>query len=203
MSHQGFRGQAALDQPCRRGRLDHRTLTRPAAIPGPAGDDYPELRRDHIEPLGDVLADPVHRAATARAGLLVGLDDDPFARQMLGQSAAVATTLPGARRFERPIGPFLLRLPLGQRLLDVFQGQLELMGMGRLLRAPSEQGPLQLFDDRPQVLVLPGQLGRRRSFGQEQRFERRHVIGQRGGCGGIRRRAHGGSGSRRRRLVIQ
>jgi hypothetical protein len=137
----------------------------------------------------------VHRTATAGTGLVAGLDHDLFARQMLGQSAAVATTLPGARRLERRIGPFRLRLPLGQRLLDVFEGQLELIGMGRLLRAPSEQGPLQLFDDRPQVLVLPGQLSRRRSFGQEQSFERRHVVGQRGGFGGIRRRAHRGKWS--------
>ena len=56
-------------------------------------------------------------------------------------SAPVATTAPGARRFERRIGPFLLRLPLGQRLLDVLEGELELIGMGRLLRAPAEQGP--------------------------------------------------------------
>jgi hypothetical protein len=202
MGHQRLGGQPALDQPRRRGRLDHRALAGPAAIFGPAGDDHAELRRDHVEPFGDVLADPVHRAATAGTDLVAGLDHDLFARQMLGQSAPVATTLPGARRLERRIGPFLLRLPLGQRLLDVLEGQLQLIGMGRLLRSSPEQGPLQLFDDRPQVLVLPGQLGRRRSFGQEQRFERRHVVGQRGGFGGIRQGAHGESESHRRRLVL-
>jgi hypothetical protein len=46
------------------------------------------------------------------------------------------------------------------------------------------------------------QLGRRHAFGQEQSLERRHVVGQRGGFGGIRRRAHGWSGSHRRRHVI-
>jgi hypothetical protein len=158
MGNQGFRGQPALDQPRRRGRLDHRALAGPAAIPGPAGDDHPELRRGHVEPFGDLLADPVHRAATAGTGLVAGLDDDLFARQMLGQSAAVATTLPDARRFERRVGPFLIRLALGQGLLEVLEGQLELIGMGRPLRAPPEQGPLQLFDDRPQVLVLPASL---------------------------------------------
>ena len=94
----------------------------PGSRTWPPGDDHPELRRDHVEPFGDVLADSVHCAATAGTDLVVGLDDDLFARQMLGQSAPVATTLPGARRFERRIGPFLLRLPLGQRLLDVFEG---------------------------------------------------------------------------------
>jgi hypothetical protein len=172
------------------------------AIPGPAGDDHPELRRDHVEPFGDVLADPVHRAATAGTGLVAGLDDNLFARQMLGQSAAVATTLPGARCLERCIGLLRLGLARGQCLLDVFEGQQQLIGVGRLLGAPPEQGPLQLLDDRPQVLVLPSQLGRRRSFGQQQSLERRHIIGQRGGFGGIRRRAHGWSGSHRRCLVI-
>jgi hypothetical protein len=202
MGNQRFGGQSALDQPGWRGRLDHRALARPAAVPGPAGDDDPELRRDHVEPFGDVLADPVQRAATAGASLILGLGHDLFARQMLGQSATVATTLPGARRFECRVGLLRLRLARGQCLLDVFEGQLQLIGMGRLLRSSPEQGPLQLFDDRPQVLVLPGKLGRRRAFGQQQSFERRHVVRQRGGFGDIRRRAHGWSGSQRRCLVI-
>jgi hypothetical protein len=58
--------------------------------------------------------------------------------------------------------------------------------MGRLLGAPAEQGALQLLDDRSQLLVLPGELGRRAPFGQEQRLERCHVVGQIG-FGGMRR----------------
>jgi hypothetical protein len=121
---------------------------------------------------------------------------------VLGQSAAIDTTLSRARRSLRPVGSLRRGLALGDRLFEVLESQLQLIGMGRLLGAPPEQGPLQLFDDRPQVLVLPDQLGRRGPLGQEQSFERRHVVGQRGGFGSIRRRAQGGSGSHRRRLVI-
>jgi hypothetical protein len=42
----------------------------------------PELRRDDVEPLGDVLADPVHGTATAGTGRLGQLDHDLFARQV-------------------------------------------------------------------------------------------------------------------------
>jgi hypothetical protein len=95
-----------------------------------------------------------------------------------------------------------LHLGFGERLLDVLEGQLELIGVGRLLGAPPEQGPLQLLDDRAQLLVVSGELGRRRPFSQQQSLERRHILGQQGGFGRLRRRAHGGSGSHRRRLVI-
>ena len=134
--------------------------------------------------------------------VLVRLDHHLFPRQVLGQRPAIDTALLPARRLPRRVGLLRLGLALGDRLFEVLEGELQLIGMGRLLGAPAEQGPLQLFDDRPQLLVVPGQLGRRRPFGQQQSFERRHVIGQRGGFGGIRRRAHGGSGSHRRRLVI-
>jgi hypothetical protein len=60
-------------------------------------DDHPELRRDHVEPLGDILADPVHLTATARTASVVGLDHDLFARQMLGQRATIDTPLPDGR----------------------------------------------------------------------------------------------------------
>jgi hypothetical protein len=39
--------------------------------------------RDQVEPLGDVFANPVHLALTARAGRAVGLDHDLFPRQTL------------------------------------------------------------------------------------------------------------------------
>jgi hypothetical protein len=64
------------------------TWTTALRKPEPAGDDHPELRRDDVELLGNVFADPVQRAATARTGLVVGLDHAVFARQMLWQRAA-------------------------------------------------------------------------------------------------------------------
>ena len=194
--------QPALDQSRRCRRLDHGALARPAAVLGPAGDDHPELRRDDVEPLRDVLADPVQRAATARAGRARRLDHHLVARQVLGQRPAIDTALLPARRLQRRVALLRRGLALGQRLLDVLERELQLIGIGGLLGAPPEQGPLQLLDDRPQLLVVPGELGRPRPFGQQQRLEHRHVVGQRGGFGGLRRRAHGGSGSHRRRLVI-
>ena len=107
----------------------------------------------------------MHR--TARAGRALGLDHHLFARQVLGQRAAIDTTLLAARRLQRRVGLLGQGLALGQRLLDVLEGELQLIGIGRLLGAPSEQRPLQLLDDRPQPLVVPGELGRRCPFSQQ------------------------------------
>ena len=52
--------QPALDQPFGRRRLDDRLLAGPAGVFGPMRHDHPELRRDHVEPLGGVLADHMH-----------------------------------------------------------------------------------------------------------------------------------------------
>jgi hypothetical protein len=100
----------------------------------------------------------VHRAATAGAAPVVGLDHDLFARQMLGQRAAIDTTLPAARRFQRRVRPFLFRLALGQRLLDVFEGQLELIGMSGLLGAAPEQGPSELLEIARRCSFCPASL---------------------------------------------
>jgi hypothetical protein len=100
-----------------------------------------------------------------------------------------------SRRSRHPVALLCLGLALGDYLVEVLEGQLQLIGMDRHLGAPAGRGPLQLFDDRPQVLVLFGQLGRRGPLSQDQSFECRHVVGQRGGVGGIRGRVHGWSGS--------
>ena len=122
---------------------------------------------------------PIRCSAPPQQGQIcsAGLDHDLFARQVLGQRAAIDTPLLPARRLQRRVGLLFLHLGFGERLLEVLEGQLQLIGMDRLLGAPAEQGPLQLLDERPQLLVVPGQLGRRRAFGQEQSLERRHVIG--------------------------
>jgi hypothetical protein len=78
----------------------------------------------------------MHLTATAGTALVVGLDHDLFARQVLGQRATIDTALPGARRFQRRVGLLRLGLALGHRLLDAFERQLELIGVGRLLGAP-------------------------------------------------------------------
>jgi hypothetical protein len=57
VSDQPFGWQAALDQArwCR--RLDHRARATPASILGSTHDQEPELGRDHVQPLGHILAD--------------------------------------------------------------------------------------------------------------------------------------------------
>ena len=97
LGDQRFGGQPALDDPRRRGRLDHGTLARAAAVARAAGDEHPEGRGHDVEPLGDVLADPVERAAAARAGLVLDIDDllDPI--EVGRQRAAVALARPVAR----------------------------------------------------------------------------------------------------------
>jgi hypothetical protein len=54
-----------------------------------------------------------------------------------------------ARRFQRRVAGLRRGLALRQRLFEVLERQLQLIGIGRLLGAPPEQGPLQLLDDRP------------------------------------------------------
>lgn len=75
---------AALDDARRRRSLDHRALARTAAIARPPRDQHAEGGPHHIEPFGPILAHRVERAAAARAGLALDIDDllDPF--QMRG-----------------------------------------------------------------------------------------------------------------------
>jgi hypothetical protein len=61
-----------------------------------ARHDHLELRRDNVEPFRDVLADPVLKAAAARAGLVGHVDDDLFAWEVDRQRTAI--DVPPARR---------------------------------------------------------------------------------------------------------
>jgi hypothetical protein len=82
LGDRGLGRKAALDQPCRRRGLDDTILASPAGIFGPPGDQHPELRRDNVQPLTPVLADPVQLALAARTGPVADVDDDLNPRQM-------------------------------------------------------------------------------------------------------------------------
>jgi hypothetical protein len=62
LRHRRLRRQAALDQPGRRESLQDDVGAGAAAILGPPHDDHAQLRRNDVEPLADVLADPVQAA---------------------------------------------------------------------------------------------------------------------------------------------
>ena len=51
--------QPAFDQTRRCRRLHHHILASPAGVFGPAYDQHAELCRHDVEPLGDILADPM------------------------------------------------------------------------------------------------------------------------------------------------
>jgi hypothetical protein len=86
MPRQG--GQPA--RPFRRRGLNHRFLTAPAAVPRSADHADAQLGRDVIQHLSAVFADDMQWLAATRAGLVLDIDDDLVAWQMLGQRAAIA-----------------------------------------------------------------------------------------------------------------
>ena len=96
----------------------------------------------------------MHRAAATRAGAIFGFNDDLDARQMLGQRAAAGPALLGAGPFQRQVGLLLLGSRLGDRLFEILQRQIELVGI-EPLRATAELQALQLPDQVAQPVVLP------------------------------------------------
>ena len=99
----------------------------------------------------------MHRAAAARAGGLFRFDDDLDPRQMLGQRAAPGAPLFRAGLAQRRIGLLLFGLALGNCLFEIFQSQVELVGI-ELFRTPAELHPLQLANQLAQSVVLTSQL---------------------------------------------
>lgn len=145
----------AVERADRGRRLHDGALAGPAAIARPADDPDLELGRYDIELLADILADHVQHAAAAGTALVRGLDDDLFARQMLGQSPPVAPRgRAAALSFRAARLDRLLRcLGHAERLFEVFKGKLPLVRV-ELLRAPTELGALELLDQEPQPVAL-------------------------------------------------
>jgi len=74
--------QAALDQPGRRRRLHHDIFAGATGVFGPAHHQHTELRGHDVEPLGDILTDPMQRTGAAEADLARDVDQRLNARQM-------------------------------------------------------------------------------------------------------------------------
>jgi len=164
LGNQPLGRQPALDQPGRGRRLHNRLLAGAAGVFRAASNDHPILRRDDIEPLRAILANHVHRAATTRAGPVLGLDDEFDPRQMLGERAAAGAALSGTALPQPRVGLLLLGLGGGNRLLEIFQRQAELIGI-EPLRVPAELHALQLADQLAQPVVLIGEPGLLRALG--------------------------------------
>ncbi len=103
---------------------------------------HAELRRHNIEPLGDILANPVKLAFAARTGFVVDTDDCLDAWQMGGQRAAVASAPACGFRALGSRAAFFLRRGAGLRLFDILQRQQHLVfgERGSLAISPFQRG---------------------------------------------------------------
>ncbi len=116
-------------------------LRAPAAgVSGAPRDQRLELCRDHVEPLGEVLADPCHFAAAAEAERAGGLDHtlDPgqMCRQMPTVARRLARRLP-ARPLQRGLGLLLRGFEHALGQFGILQGQVELVGDSFSERLPN------------------------------------------------------------------
>lgn len=189
MGDQGVGGQAPFDQAGWRGRLGHALLAGTAGVLGTAGHQDPELGGDHIQPLAHVLTDLVQGALAAGAGLVLHIHHRLDPGQMRGQATAIGATLPGLRRLLLGRGGLDLGLGLRLDLLDILQGQFELVH-GQGLGATAEAVTLEFLDDLPQPFGFRVTLGQGqgvgRALGDQHRRERLGVL--RKGAGGGRHR---------------
>jgi hypothetical protein len=150
----GLGRQPSGDQPCRGGRLHDTLGAAPAGVSRAASDQHPELRRDHVEPLGNVLADPVQAAATARAIEALQLDDPLDPRQVRRQRPAIGAPALAKAPLQCRVGGIRPDPVFGDLLLGIFQRQLELAAV-ELLRAPALRASTQTLryadpvEDRP------------------------------------------------------
>ena len=94
-------------------------------------------------------------AAATRAGFVLGFDADLLALEVRRQVAqrAGGRSPAAARRFGTTGGGLLSRSGGGEVLLDVLQGQLELVGI-EALGLRSELSALKLLEDVVQALTL-------------------------------------------------
>lgn len=95
MSDRGFGRRARLDQACRDWSLYDTISAGAAGVFGPAGNDDAELCRDHIQPLGDILADSERRLVVR--GLETRLRGAASASSSAWAAAMAVSKSPSAR----------------------------------------------------------------------------------------------------------
>ena len=135
-------GDAALDQPRRRGLLHDCAGAGATGQLRPPRHHHAELPRNHVEPLGSVFADHHHGRPAARAGGVLRRQFHLDARQVGGQLAAVGAALGRPLALQFRIAPLGLGVALGDRRFQVLEAELQLL-LGQPLRLPSELETLQ------------------------------------------------------------
>jgi hypothetical protein len=161
-------------------RLRHGTGAATARIFRATGHQHSELRRDHIETLGDVFADHRHRTASARTHRAARFNQPLHARQVSGQLAAVASArMIRASRLSADdrLGFFLRGIQHALGDFDVFNRQIVLVRR-QLFRLRAELLTTQITDDalEPTPGFLGGgksrlMLGQRRLRPRQERFQ--------------------------------
>jgi hypothetical protein len=179
--------QQVRASPAPRRRVERRRgLADPLAVPAgellPHGLHHLPAARDHLQRLGDILAE-LHDPARA-AGLAAGRrrDDHALARQMRREGLAHrAPTLPGGRRRDRRPERLGGEIVLGRVGLELLELQLQLVEQPRLALGPRPvEGAPQLLDLDPErrdhrlgvreYRPLPRRLGRLRFRGRSPRL---------------------------------
>ena len=135
LGEQRFGRPAALEQMRGGFRLKDAGPPLRAGVSGADRDDHLVARRDDVEPLGPVLADPDHVAAAARAGDGVRFDHALDPGQALGQRPGLSRLARGLAGRIGGAGRDLVldrgdpRLGLGDGGLEIFQSQFQLRGV--------------------------------------------------------------------------
>jgi hypothetical protein len=153
MRHQRLGRDPALDQARRCRRLHHRAGAAPAGELRSLGHDDPELRRDHVQPLGGVLANHRHRRPAARARGVLGRQRHLNPRQMCRQRTATGPPLGRIVPAQRRVLLLGLGILFGNRLLKGFQTQLQLF-LRQPLGAGAEVHARQLQQQMTQPVIL-------------------------------------------------
>jgi len=155
MGQKTFGRQAAGDGTVRRRRLNDRLGAAPAAVDRTLGDPDAQAQGHGIEALGLLDTDLVQGPAAARADAIRRLDHHLIALEMGRQVTEVAPrrSPPGAPVFFAFLSVLPGGLGCGDLLLEVFQGELERLGIEALGLA-AELGPQELPDHQFQPLAL-------------------------------------------------
>ena len=153
IGHHRLGRQPALDQPFRRGCLDHGLFAGAAGVFGTVCDDHAELRRDHVKPLGLLFTDHMHGRLAAWTVRIFRSDRYVHARQMKRQRPAIGVARLGTRLCRLHVLLVVAGLAFGNCLFDILERQKQLVAI-KLLRTPAKLSAAQLAKQMAQAIDL-------------------------------------------------